>query len=343
MKNNTVKTLGELELRELVDLGLRMPDGSTELFEVVNITDGCVTVMTKNIIDFMPFNEGESEHSGNANSYAESSIRKYLADIYQSVAKENGLLESCTLGSKEFFLPPVSAMNFGEEEGWQAFKNDSSRIKYTGTFSSTKAEANGLGESDWYWTGTTHTTYTNLVHYVRADGTHQFNFSCNSGVGVVPALNLRTTAPVVLIEGVWSLCDSGFETLGDKNHSIKIGDWIEVTHTAEIDIQEGILLGDCFEVVGFGAQGEVNITLSSDKSWYLPTDQVRKIKPPLTRHKKTQEPPEHDERLKGYYQHTAIETLKLYHTVHKVKEERIKALNKALENIQELIKLERHN
>lgn len=45
MKNNTVKTLGELELRELMDLGLRMPDGSTELFEVVNISDDCVTVI----------------------------------------------------------------------------------------------------------------------------------------------------------------------------------------------------------------------------------------------------------------------------------------------------------
>ena len=71
MKNNTVKTLGELELRELMDLGLRMPDGSTELFEVVNIANDYVTVMTKNIIDFMPFNDENNMHSGNANYYTE--------------------------------------------------------------------------------------------------------------------------------------------------------------------------------------------------------------------------------------------------------------------------------
>ena len=124
MKNNTVKTLGELKLRELVDLGLRMPDGSKELFEVVNIADDCVTVMTKNIIDFMHFNARENKHSGNANSYAESSIRSYLVELYQSVAKENAELDKHNYGFKEFFLPSVNMMGIGTGKGWQAFKDD---------------------------------------------------------------------------------------------------------------------------------------------------------------------------------------------------------------------------
>lgn len=128
-----------------------------------------------------------------------------------------------------------------------------------------------------------------------------------------------------------------------NNTDIEIGGWVEVTHATETDIQEGVLLGDCFEVTGFGVGRELIIKTYSTKTWYLFLDQVRKIKPPLPHHKKTQEPSEHDERLKGYYQHTAIEILKVYHTSHKVKEERVKVLNKALENIQELIKLEKKN
>ena len=94
MKNNTVTTLGELELRELVDLGLRMPDGSTELFEVVNIADDCVAVMTKNIIDFMPFNKKENKYPNFANSYAKSTVRKRLIELY-SLAPGRALSNSC--------------------------------------------------------------------------------------------------------------------------------------------------------------------------------------------------------------------------------------------------------
>ena len=72
-------------------------------------------------------------------------------------------------------------------------------------------------------------------------------------------------------------------------------------------------------------------------------DQVRKIEPPLPYYKKSKETADSNERLKGYYQHTAIENLKVYHTAHKAKEERTKALNKVIENIQELIRLEKEN
>ena len=149
MKNGTVKTLGELELRELVDLGLRMPDGSKELFEVVNKRNDCITVMTKNIIDFMPFNDRNNKHPSNVNSYEESSIRSYLAELYQSVAKENKLLENHTFGHKGFFLPTTTDLGFGNEvgKGWQAFKDDASRIKYPGTYASTKDVAYEIGRA----------------------------------------------------------------------------------------------------------------------------------------------------------------------------------------------------
>ena len=343
MKNGTVKNLGELKLRELVDLGLRMPDGSTELFEVVNITDDCVTVMTKNIIDFMPFNARENKHSGNANSYEESSIRSYLIELYQSVAKENAELDKYNYSFKAFFLPSVNMLGIGTGKGWQAFKDDASRIKYSGEYAVAKDEAYGLGEAEWYWLNTPHASYSLGVYAIHASGSLNFDSIYSNNRGVAPALNLEPSAPLVLNDGVWCLTKEKTNT-EDSNTSIDIGDWVEVTHTAEIDIQEGILLGDCFEVVGFGAQGEVNITLSSGKSWYLSTAQVRKIKSPLLYHKKTRESVEHDERLKGYYQHTAIETLKIYHLkVFHTKEERIKDLNKALENIQELINLEKKN
>ena len=341
MTKNKKATLGELELRELVDLGLRMPDGSKELFEVVDKRNDCITVMTKNIIDFIPFNDKNNKHSGNANSYTESSIRSYLTKLYQSVINENAELDKHNYGFKEFFLPSVSGIGLGGVKGWQAFKDDASRIKYPGTYASTKDESYGPGEADWYWTSTTYTTNASRVRTVGTDGTLRSNNAYYGGIGATPVLNLKAFAPVTIIDGVWSLYDCISDTSNDESVDIKIGDWVEVTHTAETDIQEGILLGDCFEVAGFGAQGEVEIILSSGKSWYLSTDQVRESKPPLLYHEKTRESVEHNERLKGYYQHTAIETLKVYHTAHKVKEERIKALNKALENIQELIKLEK--
>ena len=334
-------TLGELELRDLVDLGLRMPDGSTELFEVVNVNDGLVALMTKNIIDFMPFNDENNKHSGNANSYTESSIRSYLAELYQSVAKENRLLEAYTVGNKEFFLPTTISLGLSSDKyGWQAFKDNSSRIKFSGAFAATKDEAYGLGKADWYWTSTPTATGAYRVRSVISDGSLSNSDACNGSIGVVPVLILKSSTPVILIDGVWHLCNSISETLGDKSHSIKIGDWVEVTHTAEIDIQEGILLGDCLEVTSVKANGDIIVKLPSAEIWCLLPKQVRKIEPPLPYCKKTKESADFNERLKGYYQHTAIEALKVYHTAHKVKEERTKALNKVIENIQELIKLE---
>lgn len=121
---NKVTTLGSVAINDLIDLGLRMPDGSAELFEVVDKRGDYVVVMTKNIIDFMPFNASENKHSGKANSYAESSIRSYLVELYQSVAKENKLLEVHTFGDKEFFLPTATALGFGAEvgESWELLK-----------------------------------------------------------------------------------------------------------------------------------------------------------------------------------------------------------------------------
>lgn len=341
MTENKKATLGELELRDLVDLGLRMPDGSAELFEVVNKNDGFVALMSKNIIDFMPFNAEENKHSGNANSYTESSIRSYLKGLYQSVAKENKLLEAYTVGNKEFFLPTTIALGLSSDKyRWQAFKDNASRIKFSGTFATTKDEACGLGEADWYWTSTPDAAYTHYVRNISSDGTLYNHIVYSGDGGVAPAVILKSLTPVILIDGVWHLCNNSSETLGDKSHSIKTGDWVDVTHTAEIDIQEGILLGDCFEVVGFGAQGEIEIILSSGKTWFLVPDQVRKSKPVLLHYENSKESTDFNERLKGYYQHTAIEALKVYHTAHKVKEERTKALNKVIENIQELVKLE---
>ena len=344
MTKNKKATLGELELRDLVDLGLRMPDGSTELFEVVDIADDCVTVMTRNIIDFMPFNDENNKHSGNANSYVESSIRSYLVELYQAVAEENKMLGAYTVGNKEFFLPTTNALGLSSDKyGWQAFKDNTSRIKFSGTFAATKDEAFGLDEADWYWTSTPSAAGANIVHYVNADGTLSIYGAFNGDSGATPALNLKSSAPMILIEGVWHLCNNSSEALGDKSHSIKTGDWVEVTHTAEIDTQEGIQLGDCFEVTSVKANGNLVVKLPSTEIWYLLPDQVRKIEPPLPHYKKTKESVDFSERLKGYYQHTAIEALKVYHTTHKAKEERIKALNKVMENIQELIKLEKGN
>lgn len=344
MTENKKMTLGELELRDLVDLGLRMPDGSTELFEVVDVYDSCVTVMTKNIIDFVPFNKKENKHSSNANSYIESSVRSYLRGLYQTVIKENELLENYTIGNKEFFL--ASSFNLGlmgGRCGWQAFRDDDSRVKYPGAFAVTRYGALGLGKSDWYWTSTPTATSTSSMHYINADGALIGSYACNGSLGVAPAIILKPTAPVILIDNVWHLCNSISEALGDKSHSIKIGDWIEVTHTVGADAQNGILLGDCFEVTSVNAGGNLVVKLPSTEIWYLLPDQVRKIEPPLPYYKKAKESADFSERLKGYYQHTAIEALKVYHTAHKAKEERIKALNKVVENIQELIKLEENN
>ena len=203
MTENKKMTLGELELRDLVDLGLRMPDGSTELFEVVDVDDDCVTVMTKNIIDFMPFNKKENKHSGLANSYAESSIRKYLAELYQSVAKENTLLETRTLGHrKEFFLPTANALGSEAGKGWAAFRDNASRVKYPGEYATIKDETYGLGEADWYWTSTTYTTNASRVRTVGTDGTLRSNNAYYGGIGVAPALNLKSSAPMILIESV---------------------------------------------------------------------------------------------------------------------------------------------
>lgn len=340
MKNNTVKTLGELELRELVDLGLRMPDGSTELFEVVNIADDCVAVMTKNIIDFMPFNDEDNKHSGKANSYIKSSVRKYLVELYQTVINENAGLDKYNYGLKEFYLPSANAMGFDTEKGWQAFKDDASRVKYTGTFASTKDEAYGLSKADWYWTSTPNATDATHVRHVGTLGTLGNYYVYLGRNGVSPALDLKSSSPVILIDGVWCLTEEKTSN-EDLNVDIKIGDWVEVTHTVGVDVQEGILLGDCFEVTSVKAGGNLVVKLPSTEIWYLLPDQVRKIEPPLSYYKKSKETADFNERLKGYYQHTAIETLKVYHTAHKVKEERIEALNKALENIQELIKLEK--
>lgn len=343
MKNNTVKTLGELELRELVDLGLRMPDGSTELFEVVNIANDYVTVMTKNIIDFMPFDD--NRYSDDANPYTKSSIRSFLKKLYQSVTKENKLLEIHTFGNREFFLPSIVDLGFGNEseKGWQSFKDNASRIKYTGAFASTKEESHGYRKVDWYWTSTSSATYDNSAYRIHHDGTLRNSNVYHSLSGVTPAVILKSSVPVNLVNSTWQLCDSIFDIPNSESTKIKTGDWVEVTHTAEIDIQEGILLGDCLEVTSVKANGDIIVKLPSAEVWCLLPDQVRKIELPLPHYKKSKELADFSERLEGYYQHTAIEILKVYHTAHKVKEERIKALNKALENIQELIKLEKHN
>lgn len=334
-------TLGELELRDLVDLGLRMPDDSTELFEVVNVNDGLVALMTKNIIDFMPFNDENNKHSSNANSYAESSIRSYLVGLYQTVAKENKALEANTIGNKEFFLPTRIALGLSSDKyRWQAFKDNASRIKFPGTFAATKDEACGLGDADWYWTSTPYATHADRVRAVSLDGTLHNRNAYDGYRGAAPALILKSSTPVILVDGVWHLCNNSSETLGDKSHSIKTGDWIEVTHTVGADIQNGILLGDCFEVTSVNVEGNLIVKLPSAEIWYLLPDQVRKVEPPLPYHEKAKQLVDFNERLKGYYQHTAIEALKVYHTTHKVKEERTKALNKVIENIQELIKLE---
>ena len=340
MTKNKKATLGELGLRDLVDLGLRMPDGSTELFEVVNITDDCVTVMTKNIIDFVPFNERENEHSGNANSYAESSIRKYLVEIYQSVAKGNRQLLDNTIGANEFFLPTAFLLGLWGTVGWEAFKGDSSRIKFSSKYSAQKTgSSNFLEEPSCYWLSEPHESYGLGAYIVYADGSLNFDCVYSRNRGVTPALNLAPSASLVLREGVWSLTEDK-TNIRHSNSGIKIGGWIEVTHTAEIDIQEGIQLGDCLEVTSVKANGDIIVKLPSAEIWCLLPKQVRKIESPLSYYKKTKAPTDLNERLKGYYQHTAIEALKVYHTAHKVKEERTKALNKVIENIQELIKLE---
>ena len=220
---NKVTTLGNVAINDLIDLGLRMPDGSTELFEVVNKRDDYVAVITKNIIDFMPFNASENKHSGKANSYAESSIRSYLVELYQSVAKENKLLETHTFGHKEFFLPTANALGFGDEvgKGWEAFKDDASRVKYPGTYAATKDEAYGPGESDWYWTSTPNAASASYVRFVYSNGTLFEDFAYCGHSGAAPALNLKSSAPVVLIDGVWHLRDADTSFNESKPKAVK--------------------------------------------------------------------------------------------------------------------------
>lgn len=341
MTKNKKVTLGELELRDLVDLGLRMPDGSTELFEVVNVNDGLVALMTKNIIDFMPFNSEDSWQTDKANSYAKSSVRLYLVRLYQAIAKENKVLEANTVGNKEFFLPTGIALGLlSDQYFWRAFKDNASRIKCLGTFASTRDMYCKFGKADRYWTSSPINEHARSVSVVDSDGALCRDYVHYDDVGVAPAVILKSLTPVILIDGVWHLCNNSSEALGDKSHNIKTGDWVEVIHTVEMDTKVGILLGDCLEVTSVNAGGEFIVKLSPTESWYLLPDQVRKIEPPLPYYKKSKETAEFSERLKGYYQHTAIEVLKVYHTAHKVKEERTKALNKVIENIQELIKLE---
>ena len=140
----------------------------------------------------MPFNASGNKHSGNANSYAESSIRSYLVGLYQSVAKENKLLKAHTFGHKEFFLPTTNALGFGAGKGWEAFKDNASRIKYPGTFAATKDEAYGPGEADWYWTSTPYATSAGNVRYVSIGGTLSNSNAYRGRIGAAPALNIKT-------------------------------------------------------------------------------------------------------------------------------------------------------
>ena len=281
---NKVTTLDKVAINDLIDLGLRMPDGSTELFEVVNKNDDFVALMTKNIIDFMPFNASENKHSGKANSYAESSIRSYLVELYQSVAKENKLLETRTFGHKEFFLPTANALGFGDEagKGWEAFKDDASRVKYPGTYAATKDEAFGPGESDWYWTSTPYATLAYRVRFVNSDGTLHNISAYTSNIGVAPALILRTSALVILIDGVWRLYSG---ELSSDTTKIEVGDWIKVMEVNEIDRRKGIEVGDVHKVIGVVSVARAvvyvrNYQDGSNDIFYL--DQIAKTSLPKT-------------------------------------------------------------
>ena len=285
---NKVTTLGNLAVNDLIDLGLRMPDGSTELFEVVDTSDMYVAVMTKNIIDFMPFNAKDNKHSGKANSYAESSIRAYLKELYQSVTKENKLLEEHTYGHKEFFLPTAVSLGFGKsfdvgvDLGWKAFKDDASRVKYPGTFAATKDEAYGPGKSDWYWTCTPNATYASHVRYVNFDGTLNYINAYYGSRGVAPALILKTSALVILIDGVWRLYSG---ELSSDTTEIKVGDWIKVMEVNEIDRRKGIEVGDVHKVIGVVSVARAvvyvrNYQDGSNDIFYL--DQIAKTSLPKT-------------------------------------------------------------
>lgn len=282
--SSRVTTLGNVAHKSLIDLGLRMPDGSTELFEVVHTADNYVAVMTKNIIDFMPFNYENNKHAGKANSYARSFVYMHLKELYQSVAKGNKLLTTNTFGTKTFRLPNITAMGLGNGTlHWQAFRNNATRVKFTGAFATSKEGAFGPGESDWYWLSTPYAQDDDYTHVIDSVGKLSRRPANYGSCGIAPAVDLKSSTPVVLIDGVWHFYEKFSQDSTSVSGEIKVGDWIEVVEVDETDERNGISVGDVYKVTCnelAGKKDAVIVNRNNESNDILYLNQIKKVDAP---------------------------------------------------------------